>query len=230
MGFFDKFRKKNKEAPRWVYTEKELRIIENHISQYFGHYDKVYHEFYSPDIHLDVVRIDPTPERNYYIFITMGAGAYRMNLPDDAAVPFRAEYVITLPPDWDIENMKEERNYWPIGFLKTTARIPVKFDTFLSYGHTASKDENNLPFADNTQLCSIVLAFPEQFDPNSLMLTLPNDEAVIFYQMVPLYADELAFKMQCKEGMEEFATYLGKVVTNALDINRPSCVPEDYSL
>ena len=229
MGLFDKFikKKKDKAGPIWVYTEEELDIIENHISQHFGYYDKVYHEIYSPDIHLDIVKIDPSSERNYYTFITMGAGAYQMNLPKGVLVPNRAEYLITLPPDWDVENINEERNYWPLGFLKTIARIPLNFNTFLSYGHTASSDEDSSSFADNTKLCSIALSYPEQFDPDCLTATFPNGNGVIFYQMIPIYADELAFKRQCEGGMEEFEKYLGSVITKPLDINRLSCVPKD---
>ena len=229
MGLFDKFKKKNNAMPNWVYTEEELDVIENHISQYFGSYDSVFHEIVSPDVHLDIVRIDPTPERNHYTFVTMGAGAYRMNVPEGIPVPSRAEYLITLPPDWDIENLEDNRNYWPLGFLKTLARIPINFDTFLAYGHTASADADNSSFADNTKLCSIALAYPEQFDPDCLTVEFPDGDGVVFYQMVPLYADELAFKIQCEDGMEEFENYLGKVIANPLDINRPSCVPEGWS-
>ena len=229
MGFLDKFKKKskNENLPLVLYDEDELDVIEGHISKYFGSYDSVFHEIYSPDIHLDVVRIDPTAERNYYTFVTMGAGAYKMNLPEGAEIPNRAEYLITLPPDWDLENTDDIRNYWPIGFLKTIARMPINYDTFLAYGHTASDNKENAPFADNTQLCSIALAYPEQFDFAGLTATLPNGEGVIFYQMIPLYEDELEFKMQCEGGMEEFEEYLGDVIVSPLDINRPSCVPKE---
>ena len=229
MGLFDRFKKKeNVEnvGPTWVYTEEELDIIENHISQHFGSFDSVFHEIYSPDIHLDVVRINPTPELPHYTFITMGAGAYRMNLPEGVSLPSRAEYLITLPPDWDVENMDDNRNYWPLGFLKTIARIPIKFDTFLAYGHTASSDADNSSFADNTKLCSIALAYPEQFDVDCLTVNFPSGGGIVFYQMVPLYADELVFKQECEGGMKEFESYLGKVIANPLDINRPSCVPQ----
>ena len=226
MGLFDKLKKKEQDKPPWFYTEEELDIVEKHISQYFGAYDQVFHEIYSPDVHLDVVRIDPTDERNFYTFVTMGAGAYKMKLPEGVSVPSRAEYLISLPPDWDIEHIDENRNYWPLGFLKKIARLPIDCDTFLAYGHTVSNDEENSTFADNTGLCSIAIALPEQFDPDCVTVTFPNGEGVVFYQMVPLYADELAFKQQCEGGMEEFEEYLGRVISNPLDIDRPSCVPK----
>ena len=226
MGLFDRFKKKKEDFFSWTYTEEELDILENHINRHFGHYDSVFHEIYSPDIHLDVARINPTPERNYYTFVTLGAGARRMNIPEGITVPRRAEYLITLPPDWDVENINDKNNYWPLGFLKTTARVPINCDTFLAYGHTLSGDAENSPFADNTKLCSIALAYPEQFEPDCLTVTFPNGDGIIFYQMIPIYADELEFKRQCGEGMEEFEKYLGSILTSPLDINRPSCAPK----
>lgn len=60
----------------------------------------------------------------------MGVGAYMMNVPKDLSshVCSRAEYVIFLPKDWDIESDKEE-DYWPIRMLKTIARLPIKLMT-----------------------------------------------------------------------------------------------------
>lgn len=40
-----------------------------------------FHEIVSPDIHIDVAIIEPTPERNYYTLVTMGMGAHRMSVP-----------------------------------------------------------------------------------------------------------------------------------------------------
>ena len=208
-----------------LYSKKDLSIIEKHIKKYFGHYDIVYHEIYSPDIHLDIIRIDSTPKHNYYTFITLGAGAYKMNIPNGLQIPSRAEYLITLPSDWDIDNLNSNQElYWPIGFLKTAARIPISCDSFLAYGHILSADEKNSPLATNTKLCSMVLSYPKQFDQACLLANLKNKEQVIFYKMNMLYEDELLFKQKNEISMEEFEKYLGDIILKPLDINRPSCI------
>ena len=224
MGLFHKLRRKKSIGPPWLYSEKEWDTIENHIKKYFGDYENVFHEIFSPDIHLDIICIEPTKERNHYTLVTMGAGAYRMNVPEGASIPSRAEYLITLPPDWVIDSQREDEHGWPLRFLKKVARIPVNADTYLAYGHTISEDEDNSPFASNTKLCSIALAYPKQFAPESSLATLPDGSELVFYQMVPLYADELQFKRQCKGEMEEFETYLGSVLSTPLDIHRESVV------
>ena len=54
------------------------RQVEAHIEQHFGHFSNVFHEIASPDIHVDIAIVEPTPERNYYTLVTMGMGAHRM--------------------------------------------------------------------------------------------------------------------------------------------------------
>ena len=228
MGLLDKFKKKGEEkveAPL-CYSEKEMTAVENHVSKYFGSYESVFHEIYSPDIHVDIIRIDPSPERNYYTLVTMGAGAYKMVMPEELEIPKRAEYYIKLPSDWDFENLQDFENYWPMELLKYLARLPLSEDTWLGYGHTAGSDEENTPFADNTKLCCVALSLYEPYDEDAVTVALPNGEEVIFYQMVPIYADELEYKLNNEGGLEALEELLGDVLVKPLDINRQSCVPK----
>ena len=36
------------------YTEEEMNAVEEHIQQYFGKFENVFHELDSPDIHVDI--------------------------------------------------------------------------------------------------------------------------------------------------------------------------------
>ena len=108
----------NESYPQFFYTERELNKVSAFIEQQYGAYDEVMHELVSLDIHLDVALVPPTDEQPYYKLVTMGAGAYKMNVPREYK-PYkleRAEYVIFLPKDWDIKSNKEE-DYWPIRML-----------------------------------------------------------------------------------------------------------------
>ena len=50
-----------KEAfPLYYYSEKELNKVSDYIEQQYGHSDYVMHELVSPDIHCDIVIIEPT--------------------------------------------------------------------------------------------------------------------------------------------------------------------------
>ena len=85
MGFFDRFKKKEKKEdlmPLYLYDEKDLNELDEYISKAFGNFENVFHEIISPDIHLDVCFIPPTNEEPFFKLVTMGAGAYEMDIPD----------------------------------------------------------------------------------------------------------------------------------------------------
>ena len=68
-----------------VYTEEEMEAVEEHIEQYFGKFENVFHELVSPDIHVDICVVPPSEERDYCTLVTMGMGAHRMNVPEELA-------------------------------------------------------------------------------------------------------------------------------------------------
>ena len=179
-----------------VYTEEEMEAVEGHIQQYFGKVENVFHELVSPDIHVDICMVPPTEERDYYTLVTMGMGAHRMNVPKELAEYKleRAELAIALPADWklDQESMKDEKWYWPIRLLKSLARLPIASDTWLGFGHTMDNQED---FAENTKLCAAILTGPQGTQDGSEVCPLPGGEEVNFYQVIPLYADELDYKL-----------------------------------
>ena len=179
-----------------VYTEEEMEAVEEHIEQYFGKFENVFHELVSPDIHVDICVVPPSEERDYCTLVTMGMGAHRMNVPEELAEYKleRAELAIALPADWklDQESMKDEKWYWPIRLLKSLARLPIASDTWLGFGHTMDNKEN---FAENTKLCAAILTGPQSTEEGGEVCTLPGGEEVNFYQVIPLYRDELEYKL-----------------------------------
>ena len=185
----------NNYAPE-VYSVEEMNVIEEHIQQYFGEFKNVFHELVSPDIHVDICIVPPDGERNYYTLITMGMGAHRMNVPEELAEYKleRAELAIALPKNWKLtsEDFKNERWYWPVRLLKTLARLPISSNTWLGFGHTM---DNEADFAKNTKLCAAMLIGPQGTEEGSEVCILPNGEEVNFYQVIPLYRDELEYKL-----------------------------------
>ena len=180
-----------------VYTEEEMEAVEGHIQQYFGEFENVFHELSSPDIHVDICVVPPSKERNYYTLVTMGMGAHRMNVPEELAEYKleRAELAIALPGNWKLkhEDLKNERWYWPIRLLKTLARLPIASDTWLGFGHTMDNEED---FAKGTKLCAAMLTGPQDTEDGSEVCILPGGEEVNFYQVIPLYREELEYKME----------------------------------
>ncbi len=177
-----------------VYDEEELDEIEYFISDAFGEYDNVFHEIVSPDIHVDICIIPPDGERDFYTLVTMGMGAHRMNVPEELedCRLSRAELAICLPGNWDVYSDKE-RWYWPIRLLKVLARLPLQEDTWLGWGHSI---DNGRPFDESTELCGCMLIHPAAFSNEDYICPLPDGSEVNFYQVIPLYREEMEFKME----------------------------------
>lgn len=201
MGLFDLF--KSKKAARrqaddmYLYSEIELNEYECFIKENFGEYNRVIHEIVSPDIHLDIIPVPPTEEDPYYKLITMGMGAFSMNVPED----FKeyelehAELVLYLPKYWNIESA-EEKYYWPIRYLKILGRLPIENDTWLGFGHTVHGNAEKEPFAENTAFNSILLLNACNLLYENLDLRLSSGKKINFYQLFPLYQEELEYKME----------------------------------
>ena len=198
-----------------LYEEEEKDALNAHLEKFFGHSDHVFHEIVSPDIHVDIYIIEPTAERNYYTLVTLGLGAHWMNVPYELAEYKleRAELLIYLPADWDIQG-DDEKYYWPLRWLKILARLPLEQDTWLGWGHTVP---NGGPFAENTLLSGVLLINPEDVEDGAAVCQLPNGEEVNFYQVIPLYEEEMNFKIA--KGAEALLGKMGGV-NAVVDINR----------
>lgn len=205
-----------------VYDTDQMKILEAHIDKYFGDSSNVFHEIFSPDIHVDLYIVEPTPERNFYTIVTMGMGARPMDVPEELAEHKleRAELVICLPPDWKVENedMQNERWYWPFRLLKVLARMPVTCDTWLGWGHTIDNQE---PYCKQTKLSAAILTGVVCAADGAHLCKLSDTEEVNFYQVMPLYADEMEYKVNndAEALLERMAD-----VDFIVDMDRPSVI------
>ena len=213
--------------PPELYTEEEMYIVERHIETNFGTYENVFHEIVSPDIHLDICIVEPTEERSYYMLVTLGMGAHRMNVPAELAEYKleRAELAIALPHDWNIHENAEE-HYWPIHLLKTLARLPIENNTWLAWGHTI---DSSAPYAGNTKLTAALLISPQGCGRAGDVCVLPNGDDVNFYQIIPLYRDELNYK--CDRSAKELLNiFRERHISFVIDPERRSVLaPEDFT-
>lgn len=149
--------------------------------------------------------------------LTMGMGAHIMDIPEELSVEEygRAELLICLPPDWKVGENSEEW-FWPISLLKNLARLPINCDTWLGWGHSV---DNQRPFADNTELAGSLLIYPENVDDGAETCVLPNGDTVNFFEILPLYCEEMNFKID-----NDTKSLLEKMqdVSHIVDIDRPN--------
>lgn len=180
-----------------LYNFEEMTAVGKHIEQHFGKYETVMHELMSPDVHIDICLIPPRAEHEYYTLVTMGMGAAQMPVPEGYEDLARAELLINLPADWrlDEEALRDEKWYWPIRFLKFMARAPLGGEVYHAWGSTMEFDDIE-SFDESTKLCAAITLSPGVFGEPSYECKLPGGEVVNFYQAIPLYKEELAYKVE----------------------------------
>jgi hypothetical protein len=201
----------NSDSGPLLYEEEEIDILEAHIEKHFGNFPKVFHEIVSPDLHMDMALIPPSSGRFRKILVTMGAGAYRMDIPEllkDKNLE-RMELVTVLLPDWATDS-KAGADYWPIGTTTAMGRYPISSDTWLGWGHSVEFGEK-APFP-GMGYAGYVLDTPRGFPEGAEVCPLPDGTAINFYQLIPVYASEMTYKREngMEALLEKFAEAFGE--------------------
>ncbi|MFA5856509.1 MAG: suppressor of fused domain protein [Candidatus Pacearchaeota archaeon] len=199
--------------------EEEMKAITEHIEKNVGKIEGIFHEFLSDNVHIDICLIKPTEKRPYNILVTMGMSAKPMNIPKGYNFPY-AELVIYLPKNWKLsqDDFKDEKNYWPIRWLKKLAVYPHACNTYIGIQHTIP-NEGNPPksFAENTKLCCMLVDAPVLTE-DLFNLKLKN-KTIAFWNLFPIYKEEMDYKLE--KGYEELMNRFEKNnVSNVVDINR----------
>lgn len=172
-----------------------------HIEQYFGIYSEMIHDDSYPEYPLDIAIIAPRLEHDYYTLVTVGLSQHQMYFSEERKKEKleRAELLINLPRDWKLtqEALKDEIWYWPIRMLLATAHFALGDpEVGLESRTTLMEGENGVPFAENTDLRGEILLWPGPFGQDSFACSLPDGEEINFYQVIPLYREELQYKLE----------------------------------
>lgn len=180
------------------YTPRQEAAVEEHINRCFGWASVIFHDTADAIPEIDIYPIPPSRDRPYYTLVTKGMGAYRMNLPKELLQEDldRAELVICLPPDWQLseEALNDAKWNWPIRLLRSTARLPYDENTWLGWGHSVGTPSRS-PYHDSVGYCGAVLYSCGAF-PWADSCALPEGGSVNFYQLIPLYSNEIDYKLE----------------------------------
>lgn len=133
------------------YTEDEFNELTSYIEKSFGgKITNIYHEKVSEHVHIDIVEVGPSKGADYYKLVSVGAGAYEMNIPWQLKGCHleRAEVVMLLPKENKI-SLDDPESIWPIIKMKEIIRTPIREDSWLGYGHTFG---DGIPLTKNTDM------------------------------------------------------------------------------
>jgi hypothetical protein len=203
--------------------EELIQAVSDHIEEYVGPVANVFHEIVSDKVHLDVHMVEPTRKRPFYTLVTSGMSERRMKVPPEAGAPKYAELCVCLPEDWRLSQkaFEKEENFWPVRWLKTIARLPHDYDTWIGLGHTVPNGDPPEPFADNTDFCCWLVVKPVMFDKGFRRMTAPSGRKVAFFNIVPLYDEEVEFKLH--HGADDLLDLFDDhEIDDVIDLNRPN--------
>lgn len=210
-------------------TDDYAGAIADHVARHVGPITNVFHEARPHLFQLDVLVVGPHEARPYTTLVTCGMSELPMRIPienpdDLGRVPElrHAELLLCLPPDWPLtpEAFQKEDNYWPVRWLKKLARFPHLHEGWLGLGHTVPNGDPPEPLAANTRLCGWLVDQPLLLPPDIQKLRV-GEKSINFYAIVPLYDEEMTFKV--RKGSGAFAHLLDRAkVSELIDPARPS--------
>jgi hypothetical protein len=209
--------------------------IDGHLADHLGEDMLVWHEIASDLVHIDVYMWSPTEARPMYTFVTVGMSDRPMTVPRDlhgGGVSDRAELIICLPPTWPVPAAgsgatapwDDPDAYFPIRWLKTLARLPHEYRTWLGFGHTVPNGDPALPLAGTTQLCGWVLLRPRTLPSSFGSVELRGGGRIDVFGIVGLHQAEMDHKLAYGADSLLGGLLLARV-SELLDINRPSTKP-----
>ena len=209
------------------YHEENIAAISHHIEKHVGEIAGVFHEIVSEQVHIDIHWVKPTEQFPFHTLVTSGMSDRPMHVPEGLEDYQYTELCILLPASWPItidnEQMskvfKEEKNYWPVRWLKIVARFPHEYNTWLGHGHTVPNGNTANPFAANTEL-GCMLLLPSLHLGNAFSsLPVNKNKTIRFYCLYPLYREEMDLKLE--KGLDALIEKFKKqAVSDVVDINR----------
>lgn len=176
-----------------------IKAVSDHVEKHIGKIGPVLHEKVSPTVHVDVNVVLADDRRPYHTLVSSGMAELPMPVPQEFEDGKFAELMICLPKEWPIDpaSFKDENFWWPIRVLKETARFPHISKTWVHRGHTVI-NEDEKPYASGTKLCSVMLTEPRTISEAGHTIRLGKKRSARLWALIPLYKEELEWKL--KEG------------------------------
>jgi hypothetical protein len=210
--------------------ESHIEEISEHIEKYLGPIESVLHEIVSPLVHIDIHYVKHNDKFPFNIMVTSGLSDKAMNVPQGQDQNKYAELYILLPKEWPIqienyelmnEIFKDENVYWPIRWLKTIARFPHEYNTWIGWGHTIPNGANASPFSANTKLGCFLLMPSISLPKGFFELKTKDGKNIKFYCLYPLYKEEMDYKL--KNGTDKLLDKFEQFnISDIIDTGRPN--------
>lgn len=150
-------------------------------------------------IHLELLHVPPTEHKPFHVVASVGVSDRAMSVPaperdEEPACP-HVELLMGLGPDWPSGEDGRLLEAWPLEVINVIGRFPHQQGAWLAPGHTIPNGDPPQPFVPDGPAGVIALP-PVALMPEVEWLEGDGEAPIRFMALVPLYADELSFKVQ----------------------------------
>jgi Suppressor of fused protein (SUFU) len=201
-----------------------LALVESiiaHMTAQVGKPVSVLQELMPTTPSIDIHIVPPSEDDPVITLFTTGMSEHEMHLPPEVRLPRRAELILRLPESWPIseEALTHLRTAWPIHWLRTLARLPQRYGTWLAPLHTIPNGEPPQPLAEGTELCCMMTVPPICVEEDGDVVDSPVGR-VMLISVMPIYESEMRFKLA--RGPEALLELLAaKDIDDVVDLQRP---------
>ena len=198
------------------YSDEEKNAVIDYIEKVFGNIDSFIYKNDDPDNPISIAVVSMPGNDLYRILITVGLGAYKgFDTSDDETLLYRTELVSYIPCDIHFREY-EHLCKWVSNVMFQFAEMVELDGSFLDVGHTISYGGS----LDETVEYDGVLFLPNfETANNNLRCTLPEGYVISFLQMIPLYEEELIYKIE--EGFPKLTERLVNALKDNTDLIYP---------
>lgn len=184
---------------RAVTNSDRISAIYAHVDRTIGRVHRAYDEYITDDLRIQILHVKSSLFKPYEVLVTAGMSALPMSVPEETTFPKFAEIVTLLPKKWPltIEQLQEDRNFWPIRMMKDIARYTIHNQTWIGFGHTvamASSEEDLTPLGTDVPFCASLIVPPLSLGEKAFTMMKPQETC--FWAAVPLHKRELQFKLE----------------------------------
>lgn len=195
------------------------------IGEHIGAAENVFHELVSELVHLDVHIVAPSDGDDAYTLFTTGMSDRAMTMPEGLdETPF-AELMIRLPATWRLtqEDAGDERWFWPVRWLKTLARLPHQYGTWLGLGHTIPNGDPPRPVAPESPFVGFLIAGATSLPEDGDLARVASGKEIRVLAVYPLTAAEMQHKLD--EGADALIERMMDAgLSDVVEPGRKSCV------
>lgn len=180
------------------YNNIDLNILLKYREKEFGSFEDVFHEMLSATMQVSLHISRPTRDRDCFMVMTEGMGAYPMPTPPEPRPGFfqRLELILYLPRDWKFD-FDGDDYYWPLQVMKDLARLPLQAGTSLGL-YFAVPSPAGKPW-EKTQFTGVMLLPYVNIKTGHLeekFIKLSNGDLVHILMLIPLYQEEWDYRQK----------------------------------